>query len=123
MKPLVFVAAQFFLLSLSFAVLFDPIGISYLMLGAVWILSHKLAYFESILIFLGRGGYGWSLTAQGFTPVFQASPLTSVILLALPVYILISGLLGSMFSAKLSGSIIRHQIRKKAPDILGMIGK
>lgn len=125
MKPLNMVTAQFFLLSLSFAVVFDPIGISYFLIGLVWLFNHKLAYFEGLLIFVLNGQFGWALTSPVFLPLFpSASPfLLHIIRLVLVFYIPMAYMIGVCFSIQMSGKFVLRQIRKKAPDLLGMIQK
>lgn len=119
------VTAQFFLLSLSFAIIFDPIGISYFVIGLVWLFNHKLAYFEGLLIFVLKGQFGWAFASPVFLPLFpSASPfLLHIIRIILIFYIPAAYILGICLSIAMSGSLVLRQIRKKAPDLLGMIQK
>lgn len=125
MKPLNFVTAQFFLLSLSFAVIFDPIGISYFLIGLVWLFNHKLAYFEGLLIFVLKGQFGWIFANSAFLPLFsEASPFQiRIISIFLLFEISITYMLGVLLAINMSGKFVNAQIRKKAPDLLGMIQK
>lgn len=125
MKPLVFVAAQFFLLSLSFSLFFDPIGISYFLIGVVWILNRNLAYAEIIIEFLAKGQWSWLFFAPAITTFFPHLPSRYVPLVTDVVYveILLAALFGASLAVGLSGKIVLKQIRKKAPDILGIIDR
>jgi len=124
-KPTVFVAAQFFILNLAFAMFFDPIGISFALLGMVWIMHHKLAYAEAIIIFVAKGGYGFAFIAGGLMIVdANALGVTNVISVLRPIvsaYALGCLFLGFAYAAKLSGQLLQHKLKRKAPDLLEIL--
>jgi hypothetical protein len=116
MKPKTFLAAQFFILSLSFSAFFDPIGISYLLMGVVWMFSKKLAYLEVGLIFLLKAEYSWA-----FLVPMSAIPLA--IRPIIPVEAMIAFIYGGILAVGVSGRIIVIELKRKAPDLLGLIRK
>ena len=122
MKHLTFVSAQFFLLSLSFAVFFDPIGISYFLFGFVYMLNRKLAIFETALIFLLKGSFGFTFTAPAWANLVNGSvrPIfTTIFYVEIPI----AALYGAILAVQISAKMMKRTLAKKAPDLLGMIGK
>lgn len=124
LKPRTFLSSQFFILSLAFSVFFDPIGISYFLLGVVWMFSKRLAYFEVLAIFVLKGEYGFLFLAPSIEHFYSSLtiPAFSIIIKAIvPPEIILGFLYGSILAVQISGKLVRNQIRRKAPDLLGMI--
>jgi hypothetical protein len=116
MKPKTFLAAQFFILSLSFSAFFDPIGISYLLMGVVWMFSKKLAYLEVFLVFLFKAEYSWAF-------LIPMSAIPVVIRPIIPIEAIGAFLWGAILAVGISGKIIMLELKRKAPDLLGLIRK
>lgn len=120
MKPLVFVAGQFFILGVVFTV-FDPIGISFAIDGIIWILDRRLAALFLFYEFVARNWFSImfvQLNLNGISPIAQ-----SIIGMIGPFYFGACFLWGAWYGIGTLGKMIRSQLRKKAPDVLGMIGK
>jgi hypothetical protein len=122
MNPRTFLSSQFFILSFAFSVFFDPVGISYFMFGIVWMFNKKLAYFETLAIFLWKGSYGIvflsSATVQEF---YGTGPLSQIFKEIVPAEIVLAFLYGAILAVQISGKLVRQQIARKAPDLLGII--
>lgn len=125
MKPRTLLSSQFFILSLAFSVFFDPIGISYFLLGVVWMFSKRLAYLEVLAIFVLKGSYGFALLSPGLEKVYSgwtSNPAISTIFkIIVPPEIIGAFLYGAILAVQISGKLIKAQIARKAPDLLGMI--
>jgi hypothetical protein len=126
LKHLSFVAAQFFILSLSFSLFFDPIGISYFLIGLVYMLSRKLAIFEVVIVFFLKGEFAYAFTAPAWTQSLVTAPnllsFKPVIQTILWFYIPIAFLFGAILAVQTSAKIVKSKLRKKAPDLLGKMG-
>jgi hypothetical protein len=121
MNPRTFLSSQFFILSFAFSVFFDPVGISYFMLGVVWMFNKKLAYFETLAIFLWKGSYGIVFLSSSIEQLYQKGPFFEAFKAILPAEIVLAFLYGAILAVQISGKLVRQQIARKAPDLLGMI--
>lgn len=123
MKPLIFLSAQFFLLTLSFTLFFDPVGISFFLLGLVWILNKKLAYLEVFVIFILKGQFGYMIASLDFMVAQMPVSVRTLFWLRpfLTVYMGAGFFYGSTMAVKLSGKLVKRQIKRKAPDLVEMI--
>jgi hypothetical protein len=120
MKPRTFLSSQFFILSFAFSVFFDPVGISYFMLGVVWMFNKKLAYFETLAIFLWKGSYGIVFLSSSIEQ-FYKGPFSEAFKAIVPAEIVLAFLYGAILAVQISGKLVRQQVARKAPDLLGMI--
>jgi hypothetical protein len=120
MNPRTFLSSQFFILSFAFSVFFDPIGISYFLLGVVWVFNKKLAYFETLAIFLWKGQYAIFFLSPMLDPLYNGA-FSEVFRTIMRIEIVPAFLYGSILAVQLSGKLVRQQLKKKAPDLLGMI--
>src|SRR5712664_1424274 len=114
MKPRNFLSSQFFILSFAFSVFFDPIGISYFMFGVVWMFNKKLAYFETLAIFLWKGSYGIVFLSSGIEQAFYQGPFNQAFHTIVPVEIVLAFLYGAILAVQISGKLVRQQIARKA---------
>lgn len=124
MRPKVFLASQFFILSLFFSVLFDPVGIGYFLMGLVWIFSKKLAYFEVLATFILKGNYGFVMAyvpavAAWYQKILPGVPHSTMMIL-LSIVATSGFLYGAYLGVKLSGRIVTKALKKYGPDLLGM---
>jgi len=83
--------------------------------------NKKLAYFETLAIFLWKGSYGIVFLSSGIQQAFYKGPFQQAFQSIVPVEIVLAFLYGAILAVQISGKLVRQQVARKAPDLLGMI--
>lgn len=112
---------QFFILSFTFQIFFDPIGIGYFLSGLVYIFNRKLAVAEILLVFLLKGEFGYAFTAPAWASLTHNPTIASIMTQALFIEIPLAWIAGAVMAVQISAKILKMKIRQHAPDVLGML--